>query len=383
MRRRRQIIIILLCVSLLFSMGCTMGESSEDTEKEDKIKIVTTAFPPYDFARQLVGDYGEIQMLLKPGSEAHNYEPTPQDMLAIQQCDFFLYIGGEAEDWVEQVLDGVDNPDMQVLALMDCVEGLEEEVVEGMYVRDGSTHDHAHEEEITQEEAAHGEEYTQEEALQEEEDAHAEATHEEEATHGEEDAQAEITHEEEDAHNEDTHGHGELDEHVWTSPVNVMEISRQITECLIAAMPEHADEFRQRLGVYEEQLVQLDARFQEIVQQGKRQTLVFGDRFPFRYFAEAYGLSYYAAFPGCSSESEPSAATMIYLVDKIRQEQIPVVFTLALSNHKIADTLCQETGAKQLILYDCHNISKEDFQAGETYISLMKNNAESIREALN
>lgn len=333
MRRRKQIISILLCISLLFSVGCTMGKGSEDTEKEDKIKIVTTAFPPYDFARQLVGDYGKVQMLLKPGSEAHNYEPTPQDMLAIQQCDFFLYIGGEAEDWVEQVLDSVDNPDMQVLALLDCVDGLEEEVVEGMYVREGSTQDHSHEEE--------------------------------------------------DGHNEDAHGYGELDEHVWTSPVNVKEISQQITECLIAAMPEHAEEFRQRSNDYEEQLARLDARFQEIVQQGKRHTLFFGDRFPFRYFVEDYGLSYYAAFPGCSSESEPSAATMIYLVDKIRQEQIPVVFTLALSNHKIADTLCQETGAKQLILYDCHNISKEDFQAGETYISLMEKNAESIREALN
>lgn len=316
-------------------------ETIEGTE--DKLKIVTTAFPPYDFARQLAGEEADIQMLLKPGSEAHNYEPTPQDMIAIQECDIFIYIGGEAEDWVEQVLDGTDNPHMQVLALMDCVEGLEEEVVEGMYVREGTEHDHSHEE---SEEADH--------------------VHDESCDHS----------------YEESHAHSGIDEHIWTSPVNVMEISKKIATCLIEAKPECKGTFEQRLAEYDEQLQQLDATLREIVKNGNRDTLFFGDRFPFRYLTEEYELSYYAAFPGCSSESEPSAATMIYLVDKIREENVPVVFTLALSSDKIADTLCEETGATKLVLQDCHNISREDFEAGETYVSLMEKNAENLRIAL-
>lgn len=324
----KKMIGILLCVCMLFATGCNtgmedFGEPVEGTEK--KLKIVTTAFPPYDFARQLAGEQAEIWMLLKPGSEAHNYEPTPQDIIAIQECDVFLYIGGEAEDWVEQVLDSTNNPKMKVLALMDCVEGME----------------HVHDESCETKEGV--------------------------LSHGEDKGE---------------HSHSGMDEHIWTSPVNVMEISRQITACLIEAKPDKASYFEERLQKYMEQLEQLDHSFREIVRNSNGDTLFFGDRFPFLYFTEEYDLSYFAAFPGCSSESEPSAATMIDLVDKIREEKVSVVFTLALSSDKIADVLCEETGAKKLVLQDCHSISREDFENGETYISLMTKNAEQIKIAL-
>ncbi len=391
MKTKKRILSILLCVYIVLATGCssTVGEHVETVEgTEDKLKIVTTAFPPYDFARQLAGEQAQIQMLLKPGSEAHNYEPTPQDMIAIQECDVFLYIGGEAEAWVEQVLNSTDNPDMQVLALMDCVEGLEEEVVEGMYVREGTEHDHSHEEESedatehvhdedceTETEHVHHEECETETENVHDEDCETETEH----VHDED---CETKSDNDHSHIEKGHAHSGIDEHIWTSPVNVMEISKEITACLVEAKPDCTEEFHQRLADYEKQLQQLDATFREIVNNGNRDKVFFGDRFPFRYLTEEYDLSYYAAFPGCSSESEPSAATMIYLVDKIREEKVPVVFTLGLSSDKIADTLCEETGAEKLVLQDCHNISREDFEEEETYISLMMENAENLKLAL-
>lgn len=337
----KKIYVLLLFGILLLFAGCSLsGQPGRKTEKEteagDQLHIVTTAFPPYDFARQLAGAGARITMLLKPGSEAHTYEPTPQDMIAIQNCELFLCIGGESEDWVDQLLESIDNPSMEVLALTDCVELLEEDDPEDVYTRD-SAHDLS--EDGRPAETGPGEAAGQE--------------------------------------------MGEADEHVWTDPSNVVKISRRITKLLQKIRPENEDVYEENLAAYEERLGELDGQIREIVANGRRKELVFGDRFPFRYFADAYGLTCYAAFPGCSSESEPSAAVMVALADRIKKLRIPVVFTLEMSSQKIADTLCEETGAKKLVMHSCHNVSRDEFERGETYLSLMEKNAEALKNALN
>jgi zinc transport system substrate-binding protein len=172
------------------------------------------------------------------------------------------------------------------------------------------------------------------------------------------------------------------DEHVWTSPQNAILIVKAINTALCEADPANADFYRQNTAEYIEELAKLDTAFKEVVAVAKRKTIVFADRFPFRYFADAYGLSYFAAFPGCSTETEPSAATVAFLIDKIKAEKIPVVFYLELSNQRMADTIGGETGAKKLLLHACHNISKKDFDAGLGYLDLMRGNVENLREAL-
>jgi zinc transport system substrate-binding protein len=290
---------------------------------DKKISIVTTIFPAYDFTRAIVGDKAELTMLLPPAAESHSFEPTPQDIIKIQNCDVFIYVGGESDEWVRGVLDSLDTSTMKIVTLMDCVEVVEEEVVEGM------------------------EEEPEEPASSDEEKA------------------------------------AEYDEHVWTSPKNAKLIVQKISDALCEVDSANASIYRQNTAAYEIQLDDLDAKFQAVVDDAKRKTIVFGDRFPFRYFADAYGLSYYAAFPGCSTETEPSAATVKFLIDKINAEKIPVIFHIELSNEKMANIISEETGAKVLQLHAAHNISKEDFEAGLSYLEIMNQNVEALREALN
>lgn len=176
--------------------------------------------------------------------------------------------------------------------------------------------------------------------------------------------------------------HGDIDEHVWTSPVNAKLICRDITKALCEIAPEYASIFEKNLLEYSEELDAVDALFWEAVADGVRNTVVFGDRFPFRYLADEYGLDYYAAFPGCSEMTEPAAKTVSFLIDKVKSESIPVVFYVEFSNHQICDTICSETGAKPTLLHSCHNLTKSEFDSGASYISLMTKNAEVLKEAL-
>lgn len=332
---KRKLPIILVLSLMLMITGCTRLPQSSGaittpvesvsavSEQGGRISVVSTLFPPYDFVRQIAGDFAEVTLLLPAGSESHTYEPTPQDILRIQNCDVFLYIGGESETWIKEVLDSMDTSDMRVIRLMDCVENLTEELVEGM---------EAHEEEHAGEPGAADE--------------------------------------------------PAYDEHIWTSPTNAVLMSNAIAAALEGADPAHADAYRANADAYAVQLQDLDATFRQIAATAKRHTLVFGDRFPFRYFMDAYGFSYYAAFPGCAEEAEPSAATVAFLIDRVRAEEIPVVFYIELSNERMADTICEATGAKKLLLHSCHNVSKTDFENGATYISLMLQNAENLKEAV-
>ena len=309
-----------LSITILLAMLCALlsGCGAQSEPEGEGISVVATVFAPYDFARQLVGERGEVTLLLPPGSEAHSYEPSPKDIIEIQNCDLFIYVGGVSDAWVSDVLESVGG-EVRTVTLMDCVELLEEEHVEGMEVDED---EHEHEGEI------------------------------------------------------------EYDEHVWTSTRNAELICEKIAAALCEVDPEGAEEYGTALESYCAQLDELDAAFTEVVENGVRDTVVFGDRFPLLYFAKAYGLNYYAAWPGCADEAEPSAATVTFLIDKVKAEGIPVVFHIELSNEDMADTICNETGAKKMLFSACHNVTRAQFDAGVTYLELMWQNVDALREAL-
>ena len=342
---------LLLLPALLLLTGCagSAKETADSTENE-KLSAVATIFPQYDFLRAIGGDHLDLHMLLSPGAESHSFEPTPGDMITVSECDLFVYVGGDSDAWVETILDSVDTSNKEVVTLMDCVDTVAEETVEGM-----ETHGHAHDHE--------------DEDTDHDEDSH---DHDEDSHDHEE-----------DSHDHEDESHGEQDEHVWTSPKNAMRIVQKLCDALCRLDPENADDYQANTASYLASLTSLDEEFSDVTANASRHTIVFGDRFPFRYFADAYGLDYYAAFPGCSSESEASAKTLSFLIDKINEEQIPVVFHTELSNEKMTDCICEATGAKKLLLHSCHNVSKDDFENGATYLSLMEQNVAALKEALN
>ena len=310
-------------------------QSGENGRSEERISVVTTIFPPYDFVREIAGNRVELKMLLKPGEESHSYEPTPQDIIAIQESDVFIYTGGENDVWVEDILSSMPEGGRLTLRMIDCVDTVEEEHVEGMKESPGHDHD----------------------------------DHDMDPDGGEA--------------GEDTHSVHEIDEHVWTSPVNAALIVERIKEILIQADPSGEAVYEENAAAYEEELAKLDREFRDVADHARRKLLIFGDRFPFRYFADEYGLDYYAAFPGCAGDTEPSAATMAFLIDKVKEEKVPAVLKMELSNDDIANAIAEATGTEVKVFYSCHNLSAEDFESGETYLSMMQKNVETLKEVLN
>ncbi|MCI7137003.1 MAG: metal ABC transporter substrate-binding protein [Candidatus Limivicinus sp.] len=316
---------LLFIIYLILSL-CACGEAPAESGGEG-LNIVCTVFPAYDFAREIAGEKANVVLLVPPGSEAHSFEPTPQDIIRIENCDLLLCNGGESEAWLEEILEGREN-DILTLTMMDCVETLEEETKEGMQATE-----HSHEE-------------------------HNEHEHEE-------------------------HGHEEeYDEHVWTSPVNAELIVSALCERLCEIDPENGSFYRANWKNYVAELQELDAAIRKTVENGKFDTLIFADRFPVRYFVEEYGLDYYAAFPGCADDTEPSARTVAFLIDKVREEGIPAVMFIEFSNEKMADVICEDTGCEKLLFHSCHNVSAEQLKKGVSYLELMWANVESLKEAL-
>lgn len=477
-----------------------VGGGQTKTLADDRLSIVATSFAPYDFARVIAGDAANVTMLLPPAAESHSYEPTPQDIIKIQNCDVFVYVGGDSDAWVDGVLASMDTSNMKIVTLMDCVEVVKEEIVEGMEEEGG--HEHGEEEfdpSKVQERPMSDfdgawisgipliQEGALDEYLQHAAEA-AEVTFEEqkattlarwasdydtlaignnkltingveaeysgkgysivETDHGtsvwyqyqiiapnpdlptylifndHKVASEEANEEADEEHEEIGHFHlrygnesfetlldskdgatfyfdssytsaqigefmagheeeSEYDEHVWTSPKNAKLIVQKILDALCEVDSANATIYTQNAEAYLAELDTLDQAFQAVVDSAARKTIVFGDRFPFRYFADAYGLQYFAAFPGCSTETEPSAATVAFLIDKVKAEQIPVVFHVELSSERMANTISEETGAKVLLFHACHNVSRDDFESGASYLSLMTRNVDALKEALN
>lgn len=302
----KRLIAILLCLCLILC-GCTA--QPEKPHDETKLQIVCTSFPAYDFAREIAGDRAELTLLIKPGSEVHSYEPTPKDMIRIQESDLFICNGGESEQWAETLV----TPKLNTIYMMDCVDTVEESA-DGIYNAED--------------------------------------------------------------------GEPELDEHVWTSPLNAIKISEEICNALCKLDTDNAEAYKTNFTAYKAQLMALDREFRQVIKNSGKHTLVFADRFPMRYFALEYGLDCYAAFPGCSSETEPSAKTVAYLIDRVREDKIPAVLYMEFSNQKMADVICEDTGCRKLPFYSAHSVSAEQFEQGVSYLDLMRINLNSLKEAL-
>ena len=347
-----------------------------DASGDTRLNVVTTLFPYYDFLRQIAGDSIRLTMVVPAGMDSHSFEPTPADMITIQNADLLVCNGGTMEQWLSQVLDsfGEGTGPKRVVTMMDCVDVVQEEIVEGM--EEGEAHDHGH-----MHVHADGTVHAGDHDHESEDHAHSEEEHEpedhvysEEEHDTEEHIHSEDEHDMEDVavHDEDhaqeyldeDDGHGveiEYDEHIWTSPVNAKKLAGVLAEVLAQEDPAHAASYAENCASYQDKLTELDAEFREVVSHAKRRLVVFGDKFPLRYFFDEYGLEYRAAFSGCSTDTEPSAKTIAYLIDKVREEQISAVYYLELSSPRVAEIIGEETGAEPLLFHSCHNVTRHQF----------------------
>lgn len=312
----KRALIILLSAALCLSLGAC-GKAEETTQEDTVLTIVVTVFPAYDWAGVIGGERCSVVMLVPPGSDIHSYEPTPRDIITIENCDLLIRNGGESEEWLDTVLEGTQRR-CETIVMLECVEALEEEHKEGM----------------------------------------------------------------QDLHEEDEPDGIEYDEHVWTSPRNAAVICGTICESLCALDSQGSETYRRNCEAYLAELDRLDAAFREIVAGGRLDCVVFADRFPARYFTEAYGLDYYAAFPGCADDAEPSARTVAFLIDRVREMDVPAVFYVEYSDEKMADVICEDTHCKKLLFHSCHTVSADDLKNGADYLGLMWANAENLKEAL-
>ena len=325
---KRIVCLIALAAVLLSITGCAVQTEHND----DEISIVTTVFPPYDFVRQIT-EHAEnvtVVQLLRPGMESHTFDPTPADILAVQNCDLFIYTGGESDQWVETLLEAAPDAAERAVRMVDLVDAVGEDHIEG------STHRHEHEHE----------------------------------------------HEHESDREVLDSDHVEYDEHVWTDPHNAMIITESLCQTICGLDALHAALYEENTAAYLAELKALDELIHETAEHAEYRTLVFGDRFPMRYLCDAYGLGYRAAFPGCAAESEPSAATMIYLIEKVKTEKTPAILTIEMSNQKIARAISDETGAPILQMHSCHNRTADEAAADKSYLDLMYENAEVLKIAL-
>ena len=322
---------LLMAASVLSSCGKAVSSSEAGTpaaETEKPLKIVTTIFPEYDWVRQILGERAknvELTMLLDNGVDLHSYQPTADDIIKISDCDLFIYVGGESDGWVEDALKEATNKEMQVINLLDVLgeQVKEEEIVEGM----------------------------------------------------------EAEEEESEDENEP-----EYDEHVWLSLKNAETLCNAITDALEEIDPANKDAYATNAASYLEKLAALDGEYQTVVDNAARKTVLFGDRFPFRYLVDDYGLSYYAAFAGCSAETEASFETISFLAGKVDELRLPCVLTIEGAQHKVAETIVQNTAEKNqsiLTLDSMQSTTSTDVANGTTYLSVMESNLDVLKQALN
>ena len=342
----KKILAFMLSLMLLIGLvPCTGVAESKP------VTVVTTIFPIYDWARQIIGENENtnLVLLLDNGVDLHSYQPSAQDIMTISTADLFIYVGGESDEWVEDVLESAMNPDLVSISLTEAMgEDLKlEEIVEGME----HEHDHDHD-------------------------------HEEDEDHDhEEDEDHDHDHEDEDHEHEE-----EYDEHVWLSLRNARKLTAAIAKALAGIDAANAETILANAADYDAKLQDLDARYAEVVENASLKTVLFADRFPFRYLADDYGLTYFAAFTGCSAESEASFATIAFLAGKADELNLPAVLTIEGGNHKIADTViatASNPDRKVLTMNSMQYVTAEDVENGMTYLAMMEENLTALKEALN
>ena len=304
----KRILSAILVFSLMFLVGCSSKEDKVETPKKDKLSIVCTVFPSYDFARQIIGELGEVELLLPASAESHSFNPTLSDIALVEGCDVFIYVGGEIDPWASEIVENSSNKERINLSLLEALEI-------------------------------------------------------------------------EKKHNHDEH-EDEVDEHVWTSISNSITICKKISEALCKKDKENEAKISLTTSEYIEKLKELKSSFETVVKNASNDTLIFADRFPFYWFTKEFSLNYVAALSGCSSDTEPTLTALKNVIDAVKNSGTNMVLYIEGSSGSIADKVVDETGAKKRVFHSCHNVSIDEKENGETYISLMQKNLEVLKEAL-
>ncbi|WP_185752572.1 metal ABC transporter substrate-binding protein [Butyrivibrio sp. AE2032] len=322
----KKTITAMLTAGMLFaSCACSAAGSGSGNGNGGRLKVVATVFSGYDWVREIAGDRIndiDLTLLLDNGADMHSFQPTAKDIINISSCDVFVYVGGESDGWVEDALKEAVNKDMQVVNMMELLDGrvVEEEIVEGMETEACEDNDEA-----------------------------------------------------------------EYDEHVWLSLKNAQVIVTGIAGAMEKADPANGAAYKKNAGNYNKKLAELDGKYAEAVKNGSKDTVLFGDRFPFRYLTDDYGLNYYAAFAGCSAETEASFETVVFLAGKLDELGLKVVLVIEGPDHKVAQTIADNTKSKDqeiLVMDSIQSTTSSDSRNGVTYISIMESNLEVLRKAL-
>lgn len=318
----KKIILIILLLAILLVGGIAIFKGGKkDEQNDDKIQIVASNFASYDFLRAIIGDNDNVELtfLLGAGKDTHSYEPTAQDLIKLQNADLFVYIGGEAEAWSDKIIETLELQNTKIICIADYVDKLDEEEIDGAEPED-----------------------------EEEEEV------------------------------------GAFDEHIWTSPKNAIKMVEALEKEMAELDNQNSEKYNENAQNYIAQIEEVDNKIQEIVDNKVRNRLIFADKMPMQYFIKYYGLNVSAAFSGCSTETEPSASTIAYLENKVKEENIPVVLYIELNDGRVAKTIASEAGdnCQAMQIQTLHNISKDDFDNGETWVSLMTRNIDVLKRAL-
>ena len=318
----KKIILSIILVLIIIVAGFAMIKSGKKGEVDNgKIQIVVSNFASYDFVRAILGenDNVELNFILGPGKDTHSYEPTAQDLIKIQKADLFVYIGGEAEKWADKVLSADTNKPKKIICIADYVDTIEEQEIDGA--------------------------------------------------------------EEEDEEEEEE---GAFDDHIWTSPSNAIKMVENLEKQMEQIDSANSDKYKENAEKYIAKINEVDSKIQNIVDNKVRDRLIFADKMPMQYFINYYNLKVSAAFNGCSTETEPSASTIAYLENKVKEDKIPVVLYIELNNGKVAKTIASEVGSgcEAMQIQTLHNLSLDDFNNGETWVSLMERNIGVLEKAL-
>ena len=297
--------------------------------KGDKIEVVATLFPQYDFVKQVGGDKVNVTLLLPPGSESHTYEPTPQDMVLIDESSLFIYTGKEMEPWADNLISGMKN-NIRVLDLSNTVKLINVEEFEEEHSDENAEHEHEHEHE----------------------------------------------------HDEEGHHHT-YDPHIWLNPQYAIKMVRSIEQELSIIDPNNSEYYKSNADSYIKQINDLDYEFEETVKNAKSPKIAFGGAFAYAYFVERYDLDFISAYETCGESAEPSTVKVKEVIDFINKNKIPVIFYKEYTTGNIAKTISEATGAKMLVFNTVHNVSKDEIQNGASYVSIMRSNLDNLKQALN
>ncbi len=322
---KKKIIYIILAIAMALGLvvAICIGGSNKNNSNA-KYKVVVSNFASYDFLRAIIGENKEVELtfLLGAGKDTHSYDPTAQDLIKIQNSDLFVYVGGEMEKWSDKILSSLDTNGTEVMRIADFVETMKEKEIDGV---EENEHDN-----------------------------------------------------EEEQDNES----GSFDEHIWTSPENAIKMVYALEQAMEKIDKNNANIYKENADKYIEKIKDVDSEIQNIIDNKVRNRLVFADKMPMQYFIDYYGLQVSAAFDGCSTETEPSAQTIAYLQNKVKEENIPVILYIELNPGTVANTIANETGAIAMQIQTLHNISLDDFNNGETWVSLMTRNIDVLKKAL-